>query len=462
MAEALATGTDLSEALAATSRGRLIGPEDTEYDTARKLFNGMIDKRPRLIAQCVDAADVIAAVNVARDTGLDVAVRCGAHNGPGLGSVDDGLVIDLSALRGVVVDPTARISHVLGGTLLGEVDHATHAFGLAAPFGIISTTGVGGLTLGGGVGHLSRKLGLSIDNLVEADVVLADGSFVTANEDQHPELLWALRGGGGNFGVVTRFAFRLSPISTVVAGPTLWPLDRSGEILEWYREFIPNAPEDLNGFFAFLTVPPGPPFPEELHLQKVCGVVWCWTGDPAEADAALAPVRELQPLLDGIQPVPLPALNSAFDAIYPHGDQWYWRADVVTEIPDEAVHAHARFGEQLPTWKSTMHLYPIDGAAKRRGGDETAWAHRDGGWVQVMVGVDPDPANAELLKDWCVSYWEALHPYSAGGSYVNMMMEEGDDRVRATYGGNYERLARVKSEYDPDNLFHVNQNIRPS
>jgi FAD/FMN-containing dehydrogenase len=462
MAGAITADTELAEMLGAGFRGRMIGSDHSEYDTARKLYNAMIDKRPRLIAQCVDAADVIAAVNVAREAGLDVAVRCGAHNGPGLGSVDDGLVIDLSALRGVIVDPAARIAHVLGGTLLGEVDHAAQAFGLAAPFGIISTTGVGGLTLGGGVGHMTRKLGLSIDNLVEADVVLADGSFVTASEEQHPDLFWALRGGGGNFGVVTRFAFRLSPLSTVVAGPTLWPLERSAEILSWYREFIPSAPEELNGFFAFLTVPPGPPFPEELHLQKMCGVVWCWAGTPEEADRALAEVRALRPVLDGIQPMPLSVLNSAFDALYPHGDQWYWRADVVTEIPDEAVAEHVRFGEALPTWKSTMHLYPIDGAAARVGAGETAWTQRDGGWVQVMVGVDPEPENRDLVTDWCVSYWEALHPYSAGGGYVNMMMEEGDDRVRTTYGANYDRLAQVKAEYDPGNLFHVNQNIKPA
>jgi FAD/FMN-containing dehydrogenase len=351
---------------------------------------------------------------------------------------------------------------VLGGTLLGEVDHATQPFGLAAPFGIISTTGVGGLTLGGGVGHMTRKLGLSIDNLAEADVVLADGSFVTASEDRHPDLFWALRGGGGNFGVVTRFAFRLSPVSEVIAGPTLFPIERSAEILSWYREFIPDAPPELNGFFAFMTVPPGPPFPEELHLQKVCAIVWCWAGVPEEADEALAEVRALQPLLDGIQPMPLAVLNSAFDGVYPHGDQWYWRSDVVSEIPDEAVAAHVEFGETLPTWKSTMHLYPIDGAVTRMGSDETAWTKRDGGWVQVMVGVDPEPANRDLVKDWCVSYWEALHPYSAGGSYVNMMMEEGDDRVRATYGANYDRLAQVKAEYDPGNLFHVNQNIKPA
>jgi len=462
MAGAIAADIELAETLGAGFRGRLIGSDNPDYDTARKLYNAMIDKKPRLIAQCVDAADVIAAVNVAREAGLDVAVRCGAHNGPGLGSVDDGLVIDLSALRGVIVDPDARIAHVLGGTLLGEVDHATQPFGLVAPFGIISTTGVGGLTLGGGVGHMTRKLGLSIDNLIEADVVLADGSFVTANEKQHPDLFWALRGGGGNFGVVTRFAFTLSPVSTVVAGPTLFPLERSAEILSWYREFIPNAPEELNGFLAFLTVPPGPPFPEELHMQKMCGVVWCWAGAPEEADSAFADVRELQPVLDGIQPMPLSVLNSAFDALYPHGDQWYWRADVVTEIPDEAVAEHVRFGEALPTWKSTMHLYPIDGAAARVGADETAWTAREGGWVQVMVGVDPEPENRDLVRDWCVSYWDALHPYSAGGSYVNMMMEEGEDRVRATYGANYDRLAQVKAEYDPGNLFHVNQNIQPA
>jgi FAD/FMN-containing dehydrogenase len=462
MTEVIAADTELADALRASFRGRLIQSDHAEYDTARTLFNAMIDKRPRLIAQCADAADVMAAVNTGRDAGLEIAVRGGAHNGPGLGSVDDGLVIDLTALRGVIVDPDARIAHVLGGTLLGEVDHATQPFGLAAPFGIISTTGVGGLTLGGGVGNMTRTLGLSIDNLVEADVVLADGSFVTANEQQHPDLFWALRGGGGNFGVVTRFAFGLSPVSTVIAGPTLWPLERSDEILSWYRDFIPNAPEELNGFFAFMTVPPGPPFPEELHLKKVCGVVWCWAGDESKVDSVLAPARELQPVLDGLQPMPLAVLNSAFDELYSAGDQWYWRADTVSEIPDDAVQAHVEFAEQLPTWKSTMHLYPISGAAMRAGSDETAWSKRDGGWVQVMVGVDADPASKELITDWCVSYWEALHPYSAGGSYVNMMMMEGEDRVRATYGQNYERLARVKSEYDPDNVFRVNQNIRPA
>jgi FAD/FMN-containing dehydrogenase len=414
-----------------------------------------------MIARCVDAGDVIAAVGYARENGLDLAVRGGSHNGAGLGSVDDGLVIDLSAMRGVRVDPERRTAEVLGGSLVSDVDHATHAFGLAAPFGIIGTTGVGGLTLGGGIGHLTRKLGLSIDNLISADVVLADGSFVTASEDQHEDLFWALRGGGGNFGVVTAFTFRLSPVSMVVGGPTLFSFERSAEVLSWYREFLPNAPEDLNGFFAFLTVPPAPPFPEELHLKKVCGVVWCYAGQAEDADDAFRPVRELRPDLDGIGPMPVPVLQSMFDGLYPHGDQWYWRADFVKEISDQAVEAHIEQASRMPTWKSTMHLYPIDGAASRVQSDATPWAYRDARWGQVIVGVDPDPANAPALKQWTIDYFDALHPHSMGGAYVNMMMDEGQERVQASYGGNYERLKQIKRKYDPNNLFHTNQNIQP-
>jgi FAD/FMN-containing dehydrogenase len=452
---------DATAALAELLRGDVIDEHDAGYDDARKLYNAMIDKRPRMIARCVDAGDVIAAVGYARENGLEVAVRCGAHNGAGLASVDDGLVIDLSAMRGVRVDPERRTAEVLGGSLVGDVDHATHAFGLAAPFGIIGTTGVGGLTLGGGIGHLTRKLGLSVDNLISADVVLADGSFVTASEDQHEDLFWALRGGGGNFGVVTAFTFRLSPVRTFVGGPTLFAFERSAEILRWYREFLPNAPEDLNGFFAFLTVPPAPPFPEDLYLKKVCGVVWCYAGQPEDAEEAFRPVRELRPDLDGIGPMPVPVLQSMFDGLYPHGDQWYWRADFVKEISDQAVEAHVEQASRMPTWKSTMHLYPIDGAASRVASDATPWAYRDAKWGQVIVGVDPDPANASALREWTVDYFDALHPYSMGGAYVNMMMDEGQERVQASYGGNYERLKQIKRTYDPNNLFHTNQNIQP-
>jgi FAD/FMN-containing dehydrogenase len=455
---------DAVEALRSTFRGPIVQPEDPEYDLARKLYNAMIDKRPRVIAQCVDVADVIAAVRTGRETGLDVAVRCGGHSGPGLGSVDDGLVIDLSLLRGVIVDPKTSTAQVLGGTLLGEADHAAAAFGLAAPFGIISTTGVGGLTLGGGVGNLARTLGLTIDNLLGADVVLADGSLVHASEDENADLFWALRGGGGNFGIVTRFEFRLSPVAGVVAGPALWTLDKSAEILAWYRDFMATAPEMLNGWFAFLTVPPVDPFPEHLRLQKMCGVLWCWAGRPSEADEAFAPVRDLKPDLDGIQPMPLPVLNSAFDGLYPPGQQWYWRTDLVKDIPDAAIEKHVDFAERMPTPQSTMHLYPVDGAASRVGGGDTAWPNREARWNQTIVGVDPDPAKKDELREWAVAYWEALHPYSAGGTYVNMMMgdEAVEDRVRGAYGANYERLAQIKAKYDPDNFFHVNQNIRPA
>jgi FAD/FMN-containing dehydrogenase len=445
-------------------RGDLVSPGDEAYDDARGLFNGMIDKRPALIARCANVADVIAAVNHARDEGLPLAVRGGGHNGAGLGSVDDGLVIDLSSMNGIRVDPEAGTVRAEGGCTWADVDHATHAFGLATPSGIISTTGVGGLTLGGGLGHLTRGCGLSIDNLLEADVVLADGSLVRASEDSNPDLFWAIRGGGGNFGVVTSFLFRLHPVGTIVGGPMFWPLELAGDVLRWYREFLPSAPEELTGFFAFLVVPPAEPFPEELHMQKVCGVVWCYNGSEADAAEALAPARELAPpLLDGVQPMPFPALQSAFDALYEPGHQWYWRADFVKEIPDEAVERHVEHGSELPTMLSTMHLYPIDGAASRIGNTDTPWAYRDARWAQVIVGVDPDPAKADELRSWTVDYWDALHPHSAGGGYVNFLGEgEGQDRVRATYGDNYDRLARVKAQYDPENLFRVNQNIEPA
>jgi FAD/FMN-containing dehydrogenase len=449
--------------LAGSLRGELIDPRQAGYDDARRLYNAMIDKRPALIARCVDVTDVIACVRYAADEGLDLAIRGGGHNGGGLGSVDGGLVIDLSELRGVRVDPHARTVTVAGGTTLGEVDHATHAFGLAVPAGIISTTGVGGLTLGGGIGHLTRAYGLSIDNLIGADVVLADGNLVRASESEHEDLFWALRGGGGNFGVVTSFTFQARPVSTVVAGPMLWPLDRADEVLAFYTDFLAAAPEELNGFFAFLTVPPAPPFPEELHLRKMCGVVWCYAGPAAEAQAALAPVRkQLPPALDGVAEMPLPALQSAFDSLYPPGDQWYWRADFVESVPAGAIEAHVAHARELPTWKSTMHLYPIDGAAGRIAPDATAWAYRGARWAQVIVGVDPDRAKADELRDWTVRYWEALHPYAAAGAYSNFLMDEGDDRVRASYGRNYDRLAQIKSTYDPGNLFHVNQNIKPA
>ncbi|WP_377730321.1 FAD-binding oxidoreductase [Paraburkholderia caffeinitolerans] len=442
--------------------GEVIEPVDARYDDARRVYNAMISKRPGLIARCADVADVIACVNFAREHGLLLAVRGGGHNGGGLGVCDDGLVIDLSAMRGVHVDPAARTVRVEGGCRLRDVDHATHAFGLAVPAGIISTTGVGGLTLGGGIGHLTRRCGLSIDNLLAADVVLADGSFVTTNEHTHRDLFWALRGGGGNFGVVTSFEFGLHPVSTVIAGPTLWPLERATEIMQWYREFIVNAPDELNGFFAFMTVPPVAPFPEPLHLRKMCAVVWCWSGDPGQAETVFAPVQATRPALHGVHALTFPMLQRAFDGLYPPGLQWYWRADFFNELSDEAIALHAQYAARLPTMHSTMHLYPIDGAAHRVGRNETAFSYRDARWAAVFAGVDPDPANVECISTWAREYQTALHPYSSGGAYVNFMMEEGVDRVKACFRDNYASLATIKRRFDPDNLFRVNQNIQPA
>ncbi len=443
-------------------RGQLIQPGDPEYDEARTIFNAMIDKRPALIARCANVADVISAVNFGREQQLETSIRSGGHNGPGLSLVDDGLVIDLSRMKGIRVDPEARTVVVEPGCTWGDIDHATHAFGLATVSGVISTTGVGGLTLGGGHGYLTRKYGLTIDNLVSADVVLADGTLVHASKQENADLFWALRGGGGNFGVVTSFEFRLHPVDTVTAGPLFWPIEDLETTLRWYREWLPQAPEDVYAFYLTAEVPAADPFPESIHGRKVCGLLWCVLGSDEQAEEALQSARDVaSPLFEFTGRMPYPALQGMFDALYAPGDEWYWKGDFVREITDEAVAQHARFG-QVPTSKSTMHLYPVDGAVHRVGTDETAWGHREANWSMVIVGVDPDPANRERTTSWARAYWEALHPYSAGGSYVNFMMEEGEDRIRATYGSNFERLREVKARYDPQNFFHVNQNVEPA
>lgn len=444
-------------------RGELIQPTDAKYDAARKVYNGMIDKRPRLIVRCADVADVIAAVRFGVSNELLTAVRGGGHNGAGLGTCDDGLVIDLSRMKGIRVNPADRSVRVEAGCVWGEVDHATHAFGMATPSGFISSTGVGGLTLGGGIGYLTRRYGLTIDNLLSVDVVLANGGFVVANANQNPDLFWAVRGGGGNFGVVTSFEFRLHPVDIVQCGPTFWPLEEAATVLSSYRDFIKAAPEFVSGFFAFLVVPPAPMFPEHLHMKKVCGIVWCSTGSAEETEEALKPMRSTRnPLFDHVGPAPFPAVQSLFDPLFVPGLQWYWRADNFTELSDEAIARHVEHGAKIPTMLSTMHLYPVNGASQRVGKNDTAYNFREALFAEVIVGVDPDPANAEKISEWCKTYWEALHPFSAGGAYVNFMMDEGQDRVQSTYRDNYQRLAEIKSKYDPNNFFRVNQNIRPA
>ncbi len=456
--EQLTAIRDLQEKL----KIQVILPQDDTYDKERSIYNAMIDKRPAMIVKCKNKKDVQAAVLFARKEGIEVSVRGGGHNGPGLALVDEGMVIDLSLMKDIQIDPNKQTAVLEAGCLLKEVDKATHEHGLALPSGIIGTTGVGGLTLGGGIGYLSRKAGLTIDHLREAEIVLASGEVVTANETSHPDLFWAIRGGGGNFGIVTSFTFNLSPIKNVYAGPMFWPIEQAHEAMTFYDEFTKNASNDLYGFFAFLIVPPGDPFPEHLHSKNVCGVVWCYTGPMEKAEEVFKPIRQFgPPILDFVSEIPMPALNGMFDELYPPGMQWYWRAHFIKELTDDAIRENIKHGSKIPSMHSTTHLYPIDGTVHDVKSEDTAWAKRDVRWSQVIVGVDPDSENADKVTKWCKDYYDGLIPHAEEGAYVNFMMEEGESRIKASYGDNYKRLAEIKAKYDPDNFFHVNQNIKP-
>jgi FAD/FMN-containing dehydrogenase len=454
---------ELISKMKADLRGRVILAGDQDYSEVRKVYNGMIDKHPKLIVRCVDVADVRLAVEFARENDLVVAVRGGGHNGAGLATCDDGMVIDLSQMKGVRFDPSLSTIRAEPGCTQGDVNHLGRSFGFAVPAGVVSTTGIAGLTLGGGTGYLTRKYGLTIDNLLGVDIVLADGSFVTANAEDHPDLFWAVRGGGGNFGIVTSFLFRACPVKDVVGGPMFWDLSDAREVLEWHAEFMPTASEDLYGFFAFLKALPADPFPAHLHHKNLCGIIWCYSGPPEDADAAFKPIREFRkPLLEVIAPMPYTAMQSLFDALVPSGLQWYWKGHFLSRPTKGEIDRHLEFGSQVPTLLSTMHLYPIDGAAARVGRNQTAFSFREAQYSMVICGIDPDPANVELVTKWTRDYWAAIEPYSLGGAYVNFLMEdEGAGRVKAAYRDNFERLVQIKTKYDPDNFFSRNQNIRP-
>src|SRR6478735_2717536 len=404
-------------------RGQIILPDDASYNQERKVHNGMIDRYPSAIVKCRDAADVMACVNFGRENRILTAIRSGGHNAGGLGLCDDGLVIDMSLMKGIRVDMKTNTVRAEGGAQLGDLDHATQPFGKAVPSGIFSTTGIAGLSLGGGIGHLSRAYGLSIDSLLEVDVVLANGKLITANEKENSDLFWAVQGGGGNFGVVTSFLFQLHDAGTVYGGPMLWHIDQAEEMMRFYKDYILKAPNEVYCYFAFLTVPPVPIFPAELHLKKMCGLVWCNVGDLDKAAQAVNVFRNYKkPALDYTGPIPYSALQGLFDALFPPGLQWYWKADFVKELSDEAIKLNVKHANKMPTPESTMHLYPINGAAHKRKNEDAAFAYRDANWAQVIVGVDPDPANKEKLSTWARGYFEALHPFSAGGAYVNFMM----------------------------------------
>ena len=449
------------DALRNSTRGEVILPGDAHYDEARVVFNAMIDRHPAIIIRCVDVADVIGAVNFGREAGLSVSVRGGSHNVTGFAVNDGGLVIDLSRMRSVWVDPEQRIARVEGGATWGDVDHATHAFGLATPAGVISTTGMG-LLLGGGIGNLTRAHGLSCDNLLSADVVLADGTLVKADPDHNSDLFWAIRGGGGNFGIVTSLTLQLHPVDTVVGGPILYPIEKSRDALLLYRDLMASAPDTFNAFFVFLIVPDVPAFPEALRNQKVCGVVTCYSGPKEQAEALFKPFRDFEPVLDAAGPLPLPMLNSMFDFTLPVGKlQNYWKADYMNELSDTAIDTYAQVGPQLTVDSTTLHIYATDGKAARAGRNDTAYSYRDAKFVHVILAACNDPADMPRSIEWVRNSFDALHPHSAGGAYVNFMMDEGEERIRATYRDNYDRLVEVKRQYEPTNLFNQNQNIRP-
>ncbi len=450
------------DALREQLRGEVITDGDPGYDEARKVYNGMHDRRPAVIIRCANPSDVMTAVSFARERGGDVSIRGGSHSAPGFGTNDGGVVIDLVRMRGVRVDPVARTARAEGGCTWGDFNAATYGFGLATTGGILSTTGIGGLTLGGGIGYLTRGCGLSLDNLISADVVTADGRLVVASEKDDADLFWALRGGGGNFGVVTSFEYRLHPVKDVYVGIFIFELDKTRDMLRFFRDFIDTAPEEFGGFPAILMAPPLPFLPETAHGRTLCGIVACWSGALDKGDAAFAPIRALGPTVgELVTPMPYPALNSLFDALQPPGLRQYWKGEFATELTDGAIEAHLEHGPKVPTMQCAMHIYPINGAPSCVPSDATAFAHREAKFSTVIAGIWTDPKDDANNIQWVRDYYKALEPHSSTAGYINFMDGDDQSRIKENYSGNYQRLASIKKQYDPDNLFHVNQNIKP-
>jgi FAD/FMN-containing dehydrogenase len=442
--------------------GTVITPADDGYDDARTVYNAMIDKRPAVVVGAQGSDDVVAAVDFARESGLPVAIRGGGHSVPGFGTIDDGVVVDLSGMRAVSVDPGKRTARSQGGATWGDFNAATHEHSLATTGGIISTTGVAGLTFGGGIGYLTRGLGLACDNLIGAEIVTADGRIVHTSADENADLLWALKGGSGNFGVATALDFQLNPLADIYGGPMFFELEHAGDILRWYRDFIADAPEQFGGFPAFQIAPPLPFMPEDRHGDPLVMFVACWAGPLDEGEAIVNKIKDVAPVVaEHVGPMPYPALNSAFDGLLPAGLQHYWKANFVRELTDDAIAAHLEHGPKVPVVNSTMHIYPINGAAQRFGPDDAAFGHRDANFAPVIAGMWPDPAQNEANIAWVKDYYAATAPHSEEGGYVNFAASDDQDRVRANYGVNYDKLVSVKRQYDPDNLFRVNQNIKP-
>ena len=450
--------------LKANTRGEVILAGDTGYDEARSVWNGMIDKRPAAVTVCTGVADVRRTLAFAREHDLPLAVRGGGHNVAGNSTCDDGIALDLSGMKGIRVDPARQTVRAQGGVTWGEFDHETHAFGLGTTGGLVSTTGIAGLTLGGGIGWLMRKHGLTCDNLVSADVVTADGAFVTASAEENSDLYWGLRGGGGNFGIVTSFEYQLHPVSQVLGGLIFYPPERMREVAQLFRETVQDAPDELTGMYAIVTAPPAPFIPAEAQGKPIATIVLCWSGDIAAGERAIAPLRAFGPPVgDLVGPVPYPAMQTILDATVPRGMQSYWKYGNVAELSDDLIDTTISHAAQMPAPLTMIHFQHFGGAMDRIGIGDTAYGHREARYGVNLVGMWPDRADNDSGIAWVKGLWQALEPHMTGGVYVNFLGDEGDDRVRAAYApAIYERLVALKDKYDPTNVFRLNQNIRPS
>ena len=456
-------GTALRE-LETSFRGQLIRPGDGRYEEHRKIWNGSIDRRPALIARCAGVADVIAALGLAKRAGLQVAVRSGGHSFPGLSMCDGGIVIDLSLMRAIRVDPETRTARTQAGALWGDFDHETQAFGLATTGGIVTHTGVAGLTLGGGIGWLQRKHGLTIDQLIAVDLITAEGELVKASAAENVDLFWGVRGGGGNFGIVTEFEFRLHPVGpTVLAGPIFWPIEESPRVLRFYREWIADAPDELMTIVIHRKAPPLDFVPAELHGQLVVAIVCCYAGPLDEGAKVLRPLKDFRsPVLDLCEPKPYVAHQGMFDPIFPHGRWYYMRACDVAELTDDVIDITVEHSMRIRSPLTTFPIWQMGGAVARVDDDDAAFNGRGAGHTFNITGSTETATGFDEEREWARSFWSALEPHRTG-VYVNFLMNEGTERVREAYGAaKYDRLRALKRRYDPGNLFRLNQNISPT
>lgn len=443
--------------------GTLVGPGDPAYDDASRIWNASISKEPVLIARCARTDDVVAAIRFARRTGLEVAVKSGGHSFPGLSLADGGLVIDVRALNAIAVDPDSRTARAGAGVLLGELDARTQAHGLAVPAGIVTHTGLSGLTLGGGIGWLTPKYGLTIDQLLRVEIVTAGGERLVASEEENPELFWGVRGGGGNFGIVTQYEFRLNPVGPrLLAGPIFWPIEKSPEVLRFYRDWVAEAPDELMTIVVHRRAPPLPFVPAELHGELVVAVICCYPGPIDEGERLVKPLRDFAaPVLDACRPTTFLEHQAMFDPSFPHGWWYYMRACDVAELTDDVIDVTVEHSMRIESQRTAFPIWNLGGAMTQVAEDETAFHGRHARYAFNITAATETEAGFDAERDWVRSFWSALEPHHTS-VYVNFLMDEGEERIRQAYGAEkYERLKALKRRYDPENLFHLNQNIPP-